>query len=346
VSPANISNRSAEGILTLLQLAGVGLKSASRLVREFPTLDDVHVAAETGQLPHLPTRAVSSLRDPNAWIAAGDRTQRILEQATKLSMRILTIFDEEYPTLLRSIPDSPLLLYIKGQLRTGLRNVACIGTREPSRFGRSVTRRLVGFLVERQWGIVAGLARGIDAESHRTAIAKDGYTLAVLGNGLDKVFPAENRKLAEEIVERGGALVSEQPFGVPPKPINQIQACRVQSGMSVATVVMQTDLAGGSMHTVRSTLTQGRLLVAPAPHGKLAEEPQNRGLIALTKATGAQLAERLGASGDYRRILLGQFAESAPAFPVRSRADYPELVRQLGQRLATIDKQSNGWNRQ
>ena len=85
--------------------------------------------------------------------------------------------------------------------------------------------------------------------------------MAALGNGLEKVFPAENRKLAEEIVERGGAPVSEQPFGVPPKPINQIQACRVQSGMSVATVVMQTDLAGGSMHTVRSTLLQGRLLV-------------------------------------------------------------------------------------
>ncbi len=251
---------------------------------------------------------------------------------------ISTAFDERYPTLLRSVPDSPLVLYIKGHLGTGLRHVACIGTREPSRFGTAVTRRLVALLVEHQWGIVSGLARGIDAESHRATLAQGGYTVAVLGSGLDKVSPTENRALAEEIVERGGALVSEQPFGVPGRPVNLIQGCRLQSGMSVATVVMQTDLAGGSMHTVRFTLAQGRLLVAPVPRGKLAEEPRSQGLVALTESTGAQLADLLEVSGDYRQILLGRFAKLAPAFPVRSRADYPDLLRKLCQRLSALEK--------
>jgi DNA processing protein len=107
-----------------------------------------------------------------------------------------------------------------------------------------VTHRLVDLLVEHQWGIVSGLARGIDAESHQAALANDGYTVAVLANGLDRIYPAGNRDLAEEIVERGGALVSEQPFGVPARPANLIQGCRLQSGMSLATVVMQTDLSG------------------------------------------------------------------------------------------------------
>jgi DNA processing protein len=196
-----------------------------------------------------------------------------------------------------------------------------------------VTRRLVALLVEHRGGIVSGLARGIDAVSHRATLAKDGYTVVVLGSGLDKVYPAENRALAEEIVERGGALVSEQPFGVPGRPVNLIRGCRLQSGLSVATIVMQTGLAGGSMHTVRFALAQGRLLVAPVPCGKLAEVPKNQGLIALTESTGAQLADLLEVSGDSRRILLGRLAELAPAFPVRGRADYPELLRKLGQRL-------------
>jgi DNA processing protein len=270
MSAANIGSRSAEGVLTLLQLPGVGPKTVGRLVRASLTLDQVRQAAETGRLPAVPTSVARTLRDPDAWIAATDRTRRILDQAERLGVRVLTAFDEGYPTLLRSVPDSPPVLYVKGHLRAGSRQVACIGTREPSRFGTAVTRRLVALLVEHRWGIVSGLARGIDAVSHRAALAGDGYTVAVLGSGLDKVSPAENRALAEEIVERGGALVSEQPFGVPGRPVNQIRGCRLQSGLSVATIVMQTDLAGGSMHTVRSALAQGRLLVAPVPRGKLA----------------------------------------------------------------------------
>ena len=205
-----------------------------------------------------------------------------------------------------------------------------------------VTGRLVTLLTEDEWVIVSDLARGIYAESHRVVLTKNGYTLAVLASGLDMVYPAVNRDLAEEIVERGGALVSEQPFGVPSRPVNLIQACRLQCGMSVATVVMQTDLTGGSMHTVRFTLLQGRFLVAPVPRRKLAEEPKNRGLVALTQSTRANLTDLLQVSGEYRQVLLGQSANHAPAFSVRSRADYPDFLRILCQRLRTVDDMASG----
>jgi DNA processing protein len=262
----------------------------------------------------------------------------MIEEAKRLKVQILTAFDEEFPALLRSIPDCPLLLFVKGKLRVGARNVACVGTREPSTFGVEVTRRLVSLLVENNWGIVSGLARGIDAESHRAALDRKGYTIAVLANGLDKVYPSENRRLAEEIVESGGALVSEQPFGVPPRPVYLVRRDRLQSGMAIATFVMQTDLEGGTMHTVRYTLCQGRLLVAPVPRGRHAEEPKSRGLLSLTESTGTTLADQLRGNDEYRKLLLRSFRDSPPAYPLRNRADYAGLLHRLAERLASEEK--------
>jgi DNA processing protein len=333
VSHLEDSSRTAEGVLTLLGLPGVGPKTASVLAHEFSTLGDVR--RSDSKLLGVPVRAEQSLRDEKAWVLAADRARRTIEHAAKLGVTILTAFDDAFPSLLRAVPDSPLVLYVKGMLRNDLRNVACIGTREPSDFGVEVTRRLVALLVKDGWGIVSGLAKGIDTQSHRAALDSVGYTVAVLANGLDKVYPSENRKLADEIVEHGGALVSEQPFGVPATPSNLVQRDRLQSGMSIATVVMQTDLKGGSMHTVRFTLSQGRLLVAPVPRGRHAEEEKSRGILALTEQTGAALADMLQVSGDYRQILLRRFAKEAPAFAIRSRRDYPDFLEALSRRLAS-----------
>jgi DNA processing protein len=326
------SSRTAEGVLTLLGLPGVGPRTASVLAREFETLDEVgrHASAQSG----VSTRAEQAIRDEKTWVFAAEKARWTMEKAADLGVKIVTTFDDAFPSLLRALPDGPLVLYVKGTLRNDLRNVACIGTREPSDFGVEVTRRLVELLVKDSWGIISGLAKGIDTHSHRAALDKDGYTVAVLANGLDRVYPSENRRLADEIVERGGALISEQPFGVPATPSNLVQRDRLQSGMSIATVVMQTDLKGGSMHTVRYTLSQGRLLVAPVPRGRHAEEEKSRGILALTEHTGAALADMLKVSGDYRDLLVRRFASEAPAFPIRSRRDYPDLLQTLSRRLA------------
>jgi DNA processing protein len=323
------ATQSRKGVLTLLGLPGVGVRTASVLAREFPTLAAVKEAAERGAIPSL-RRTPPSLTDAGAWREALSAAERTLEQAAEQGVLIYSLFDVEFPELLRTIQDPPLVLFVKGQLRHGRRSAACIGTREPSSFGVCVTQRITRLLTQDGWSIVSGLAVGIDTEAHREALAAGGHTVAVLANGLDKIYPRENKKLAEDILAGGGALVSEQPFGVPATASNLVQRDRLQCGMSLATFVMQTDIVGGSMHTVRFTLTQGRLLYAPVPTGVHAEEEKSRGIVALTSEVGTDLVARLKNPPDeYRELLCASFRNRPPARAIRGRDDYPEVLREL-----------------
>jgi DNA processing protein len=162
-----------------------------------------------------------------------------------------------------------------------------------------------------------------------------GRTIAVMAGGLDGIYPKQNAKLADEIIERDGALISEQPFGVPPAPRNLVQRDRLQSGLSVATFVMQTDIKGGSMHTVRFTLMQGRLLFAPVPQGRHAEEPKSRGIVALTQMAANRFADTVQAEGDFRRLLSSTFGSRPVAIPLASREDYASMLDRLEQRLVS-----------
>jgi DNA processing protein len=182
-------------------------------------------------------------------------------------------------------------------------------------------------LVEKGWSIVSGLAIGVDTEAHRQAIAAQGHTVAILANGLDKVYPRENKSLAEEILANGGALVSEQPFGMAATPTNLVQRDRLQSGMSVATIVMQTDIEGGSMHTARFTLTQRRRLLAPVPTGIHASEAKSQGILALTQKTGRELSSLLKKiPSEYADLLQRCFPDRPPAMPIASRDDYDAVI--------------------
>ena len=125
---------------------------------------------------------------------------------------------------------------------------------------------------------VSGLALGVDTLCHEAALEAGGHTVAILANGLDSVYPGQNRELAARILAAGGALLSEQPLGAPALPRNLVARDRLQSGMSAATIVMQTDLIGGTMHTVRYAVLQGRPLIAPVPQGTHADAPKSRGI--------------------------------------------------------------------
>lgn len=322
--------RSALGSLTLLQLEGIGVKSASSLVEHFETLGMVRDAASRKELGIVLRRVPSSLDDDRAWENAAQSAEQVFDQAGELGVRILSVTDPEYPELLRLLPDRPMVLFVTGCLRSGRKNVACVGTREPSSFGVLVTQRIVEMLVDNQWSIISGLALGIDAEAHRQALAKGGHTVAVLANGLDKVYPREHKSLAAEILDKGGALVSEQAFGVSATPSNLVQRDRLQSGMSVGTIVMQTDVEGGSMHTARFTLTQRRKLFAPVPTGIHASEPKSQGILALTSKTGPELVAVLKTPPDeYASLLRREFASRSPAIPITSRNDYRVVLDTL-----------------
>jgi DNA processing protein len=189
---------------------------------------------------------------------------------------------------------------------------------------------------------VSGLAKGVDSEAHREALDAQTPTVAILANGLDKVYPRENAKLADQIVSSGGALMSEQGFGVPATANNLVQRDRLQSGMSIATFVMQTDLIGGSMHTVRFTLMQRRLLYAPVPTGQHADNEKSRGIVALTTETGTSLINKLKTPPtEYRDLLRSVFANRPPARPIRSKNDYDSVISELESSLAGITPLDN-----
>jgi DNA processing protein len=323
------TTKSCEGALTLLALPGVGAKSARALAETYETLEDVKAAAEQ-QRSGVLRRTPPSLTDPSAWQAAHVTARQTQEKADEFGTRILTLFDPCFPELLRTIPDAPLVLYVKGRLPEGRRSVACIGTREPSEFGCVAAKRITNCLATHGWSIVSGLAIGVDTHAHREALAANAHTVAVLANGLDKVYPRENAKLASEILEKGGALVSEQTFGAPAAGSNLVQRDRLQCGMSVATFVMQTDIVGGSMHTVRFTLLQHRLLFAPVPTGSHANEEKSRGIVALTSQNGSALVSSLrNPTPEYATLLRTTFHSRPPARPIHSRADYASVLAEL-----------------
>jgi DNA processing protein len=237
--------------------------------------------------------------------------------------------EDHYPHWLRGISDRPAILHIRGQLLPGRRYVACVGTRQPSVFGQEIAQGISAFLASRGWSIVSGLAFGVDVLCHEAALRAGGHTVAILANGLDSVYPGQHRELAERILSAGGALLSEQPVGTPSLPRHLVARDRLQSGMSAATIVMQTDLIGGTMHTVRYSVLQGRPLFAPVPQGAHADEPKSRGILALTQQTGADLARLVDASGTYAEHLRKKFADRPVARPLTSSEGYVLLLNTL-----------------
>lgn len=167
-----------------------------------------------------------------------------------------------YPELLREIPDSPPILYIKGDPNfLSLPQLAMVGSRNPGPVGRKNARGFAGELTKAGYVVSSGMALGVDSESHIGALDAGGVTLAVLGTGIDQLYPKQNRSLAERIIERG-ALVSEFPLGTWPRPANFPQRNRIISGLSQGTLVVEAALRSGSLITARFALEQGRSVFA------------------------------------------------------------------------------------
>ncbi len=185
-----------------------------------------------------------------------------LERVSKLGVTLLTWDSPNYPSLLRNIPDPPPVLYIKGKLlprdEWGL---AVVGTRRATVYGREATRSLVGGLAASGVTIVSGLAYGIDTFAHRTALEAGGRTIAVLGSGVDIIYPAENRKLAG-LITSNGAVVSEYPLGTQPEGGNFPRRNRIISGLSLGVLVVEGSKRSGAMITADYAAEQGREIFA------------------------------------------------------------------------------------
>ena len=178
-----------------------------------------------------------------------------------------TIFDEAYPKLLREIYDPPIVLYYKGDLESADKAaIAVVGTRKMTGYGKVVTDQFTKGLVGAGLTIISGLARGVDSQAHLTTVSEDGRTIAVLGGGLNNIFPPENRGLAAKIASDFGAVISEFPPNYPSLPGNFPARNRIISGLSLAVLVIEATENSGSLITARLALEQGREVFAvPGP---------------------------------------------------------------------------------
>jgi len=183
---------------------------------------------------------------------------RELEKIAAAGAQVLTWENPSYPHLLREIPAPPPVLYVKGTLtEEDAWAIAVVGTRRASAYGREVTRNLTRTLARSGITIVSGLARGIDAVGHKTALGAGGRTIAVLGCGIDRIYPPEHRKLAQEIVAHG-ALVSDYPLGTEPEGRNFPPRNRIISGLSLGVLITEAGKGSGALITADFAAEQGR----------------------------------------------------------------------------------------
>ncbi|NLG34221.1 MAG: DNA-protecting protein DprA [Lentisphaerae bacterium] len=216
-----------------------------------------------------PASALASVRGVGPKVAEGIVRQRDEldaageeKAAARLGARLLTPVDDDYPAPLKTIYDPPLCLYVRGTLdKRDEQALAVVGTRRSSHYGAAQAERLAFLAAKAGFTIVSGLARGIDTVAHKAALKAGGRTLAVLGGGMDRLYPPENRPLAEEIAA-GGALLTEFPLGREPDRTTFPYRNRIVSGLSKGVLVVEAGLNSGAMNTAEQALEQGRSVLA------------------------------------------------------------------------------------
>ena len=249
--------------LALTRVDGLGLRGTRKLLAHFGTPQAIYAAP----LTELECCGIQSRAAQQIFAQVGlKEAEKEITAAEKVGCRIVCFPEEGYPPLLREITDSPLVLYVKGDVKAlSSPSIAMVGTRRPTAYGSSVAHRLAADLASRQAVIVSGLARGIDSASHRGALEAKGKTVAVLGSGIDVMYPRENSRLAEKAIE-SGALISEFPLGTGPIPENFPIRNRIISGLSLGVVIVEAAEYSGSLITARLALEQNREVFAvPGP---------------------------------------------------------------------------------
>jgi DNA processing protein len=245
--------------LALRMSAGVGTRKAGRLVEIFRTPQAIFRASRSElEAAGLSAGVAQSVASGCAFEEAAEQQEKV----AKLGVVLVPITDSMYPARLREIFDPPPLLYARGRVELlGNLMLGVVGTRRPTPYGKQVAERLSRDLCEAGLTIASGMARGIDTSAHRAVLEAGGDTIAVFGCGVDEVYPAENRKLAETLSEKG-LVISEFPMGAPPFPQNFPVRNRIISGMSAGVLVVEGGEYSGSTITAKLAAEQNREMFA------------------------------------------------------------------------------------
>jgi len=247
--------------IALNMTPGVGPRAATKLLERFGSADAVFQARRTElESLRLKPETIESILKREF----EEKAIQELEKVKALGGDVLILDDGSYPAMLREIADPPITLYVKGEWQACLDQpcVAVIGSRMCSTYGENASEMLARDLASRGICIVSGLARGIDAAAHKGAIRGSGKTVAVLGTGIDNVYPRENTRLVKEILDSGGAVVTQFPLGTPPLKDNFPYRNRIISGLSLSVLIVEASERSGSLITARLATEQNREVMA------------------------------------------------------------------------------------
>lgn len=267
--------------LGLYMIPGLGNGAFRRLIDKFGSPKSVFEA----KLPELVN--VAGIREEIARRILGRRfssdPEEEIKKIERYHARVITYNDPSYPSLLKEINSPPMLLYVRGKDIPNNRTfISVVGSRNPTHYGIRAAEAIGFGLAKRGVGVVSGMAKGIDSAAHHGCLAGKGFTMAVIGTGIDRVYPPTNKTLSEKIIE-SGAVISEFPFGSPPEPKNFPIRNRVISGLSRGVVVVEATKKSGSLITASMALDQGREVFAVP------------GSIDSFKSTGTHLLIKQGA---------------------------------------------------
>ena len=274
--------------IALNMTPGVGPRAATKLLERFGSAEAVFGArrAELEGLRLRPETIESVIKREFEEKAAEE-----IEKVRALGGDVIVLDDGVYPQMLREIDDPPIVLYVQGDWQACVENpcLAFVGSRRSSTYGVNASEMLARDLAKKGVTIVSGLARGIDAAAHRGAVESGGKTIAVIGTGIDQVYPKEHKFLVGQILESGGAIVSQFPLETPPLPENFPYRNRIISGLSLGVVIVEATERSGSLITARLAIEQNREVFAVP--GNITSS-NSYGTNYLIKSAGAKLVQQ------------------------------------------------------
>lgn len=247
-------------LINLAAIPSVGPTRIRALVAHFKSTEDIFKASvkELTSVNGIEFKTAKNIKDYSDFQYGEQQLKRV----EKEGVEIIDFWNECYPENLKKIYDPPAFLYVKGTLlKQDKFSISIVGTRLPSNYGKLVAEKIAKELAQKGLVIVSGLARGIDTISHWAALKAGGRTLAVMGSGLDYIYPGENKKLAEQIVQQG-AIISEFPMGTEPDAVNFPRRNRIISGLSLGTIVVEAGVKSGALLTANYALEQNREIFA------------------------------------------------------------------------------------
>jgi len=299
-------------ILQLLTIPGIGSARIRNLVNYFKDTELIFKATvfELSRVEGIDrglAKKIFEMRDQNLKFA-----DEQISKVEKLKAKIITLWDSEYPELLRKIYDPPVVLFVRGNLIENDRySIAIVGTRSPTNYGKMMCEKFATELAKMNLTIVSGFARGIDTIAHISALKSGGRTIAVLGSGVDYIYPPENRKIVEDVLANG-AIISEFPMGTKPDAMNFPRRNRIISGMSAGVLIIETSRTGGAMITAEFANDQNRDVFAIP--GNI-DSVKSQGTNFLIKQNKAKLVETVEDIIEEIRPLIQPILKTEPPKP-------------------------------